>query len=281
MAVETKDLLKFLNLGFEETEIDGLDLEKVKEKFTSVYAPQSELNKKTGEMLGRLGTKYKQILQENGVEFVNSDIEGKQFEDVLALGVTKFKGKFSSEIEDLKAKVGTGTEKQDEALLKKIEKLEQKEGEWSSKYSSLESEYNTYKTESGNQFKAYKLNEKLASEHANLPWAQGVTEVTKRGFFATINDMVSKDLDDTDNLIVKDKTGNPIPNPAVNNTFKTYKDILNEVGIKEGVFALNPHTSKQPVNPIATPTRTPAAPPANGQALRQVSGAAAALAGIK
>lgn len=280
MAVETKELLKFLNLGFTETELDNLDLDKVKEKFKSEYTLQSELNRKVGEMTGRLGTKYKQLLQENGVEFVSSDIEGKQFEDVLGLGITKFKTKYSSEIEDLKAKVGTGTGKQDEALLKKIEKLEQKEGEWSGKYSTLETEYNNYKTESGNQFKAYKLNEKLASEHANLPWAQGVTEVTKRGFFATVNDMVSKDLDETDNLIVKDKTGNLIPNPAVNNTFKTYKDILNEVGIKEGVFALNPHTSKQ-TPPPATPRQPSPTPsqPVNGRS-RVVSDAAKQIAGI-
>lgn len=281
MAVEAKDLLKFLNLGFEETELESLDLEKVKEKFTSVYSPQSDLNKKTGEMLGRLGTKYKQILQENGVDFVSSDIDGKPFEEVMALGINKFKGKLSTEIEDLKAKVGTGTGKQDEALLKKIAKLEEKEGEWSGKYSTLETEYNTFKSDSENKFKSYKLKEKEAAEHANLPWAQGVTDLTKRGFFNAINDMVIKDLDETDNLIVKDKTGNFIPNPAVNNTFKTYKDILNEVGVKEGVFALNNHAAKQVQRPIVQQQAPVVAPPVSGQRPRTISGAAAELAGMK
>ena len=262
MAIETKELLKFLNLGFAETDIEALDLEKVKEKFTSVYSPKSELNQKTGEMIGRLGTKYKQILQAQGIDFVNSDIDGKPFEEVMELGITKFKTKFSTEIDGLKDQLGKGTGKQDEALLKKIEKLEQKEGEWSGKYSALQTEYDGFKTDSEGKFKNYKLKEKELAEHASLPWAQGVSEVTKRGFFATVNDMVTKDLDETDNLIVKDKTGNRIQNPAVNNTFKTYKDVLIETGTKEGVFALNPHTPKQPAF-VATPA-TPTTPPAQG-----------------
>ena len=257
MAIETKELLKFLNLGFAETDIEALDLEKVKEKFTSVYSPKSELNQKTGEMIGRLGTKYKQILQAQGIDFVNSDVDGKPFEEVMELGITKFKTKFSTEIEDLKSKVGTGTGKQDEALLKKIEKLEQKDGEWSGKYSALQTEYDGFKTDSESKFKNYKLQNKLNEIHSNkIQWKQDTSDLTKKGYFSTINENYKVELDENDNILVKDKTGNQIPNPAVNNTFMKYEDILQEVGVKEGTWPLNNHVQRQPAF-VATPT-TPA-----------------------
>lgn len=261
MAVETKDLLKFLNLGIEDSEIEGLDIEKLKEKFTAVYAPQSELKKRTGDMLGRLGTKYKQLLQENGVDFVNSDIEDKPFEEVLSLGITKFKGKYSSEIDELKDKVGKGTGKEDEALLKKIAKLEATESEWNGKYTALQTEYEGFKTESTNKFTEYKLKNKLNEIHSSkIQWAQNLPEVAKKGYFATINDNYKVELDEQDNVVVKDKTGNPIPNPAVNNTFKTYEDILQEVGVKEGTWPINNHSQKQtPQAPIPAKPLAPVA----------------------
>lgn len=253
MAIETKELLTFLNLGFTESEIDSLDLNKVKDKFTETYISQKKLGEKVGELTGKLGTRYKQLLQENGIDFVNSDLEGKQFEDILALGINKFKGKYSSEIDELKSKLGTGTEKQDEALLKKIAKLESQIAEETGKYTTLQSEYENFKTESTNKFSQYKLENKLNEIHSKkIQWTSNIPEVAKKGYFATLKENYKVELDANDNVVVKDKDGSPIPNPAVNNTFKTYEDILQEVGIKEGTWPINNHAARQPSQSTAT-----------------------------
>src|SRR5690606_36289085 len=98
--MELKDLLGVVDIG------DVKTIDEFKEKFNGKFAPKTELDElsrklseSTGKMTGAATTLFKRL-----GELDNKEIEGKKWEEVAELAITKYK----AQVEELEGNQGQG-----------------------------------------------------------------------------------------------------------------------------------------------------------------------------
>ncbi len=220
--MELKDLTDYLG-------IDGKDIAEFKAKFTEKYLSKKDedaiqellapaLAKATGKIKGTIDTIVK---REFGL--TNDDLDGKKYEEVLALAASKTKG----EITALKEASGKDNDQKVKDLETKLEKLnktlsEEKEAKELVKKSLEEKELDY-----SGKIKGFKIDSILKGAKEKIaPSLIDLTEEQRFYFDNKINSEFKIDFDEKENPIVLGVDGKRIPNPNKAGDFLGIEDAI-------------------------------------------------------
>lgn len=251
MPIEAKEIIEYL--GAKPEEIDSVD--KLKAHFETKFTPKDNIDPeiKTKIVSGafhKISNQYVQDMKSIGIELAKEEIEGKKLEDQLKIGIEKFKEE-KSKFEAFKATTANPSEEYKQ-LENKFKTLETQYNEVTGKYTGLSSEYETFKSQKENELKDFKKRTKVNDIHkSKVDFADGVPELTKKGYFTTVAELYEPDYDEkTDNVYAVDRsTGKRVPGKKAGED-KLYEEVLPEVGIKAGVWRLNNQSKNQPKEPV-------------------------------
>ena len=182
----------------------------INEKFISKDAATTDeeiVAKATGKRLGAFETKFIRAFN-----LTTDEVKDKKLEEIMDTAVAKYNG----ELDGLRQKLSTGT---DERVLELSTQLEEKDkgfNEATRLLGETQLEFEKFKGESASKFKTYKISDKLNKVYARLNFIDGYEkdEVRKTGFNTLINKKYQFGLDDKDELVVNDNTGNRIKHPT-------------------------------------------------------------------
>jgi hypothetical protein len=217
--METKEILSFIDIGEVKT------IDELKEKFNEKFAPKSDLdeaNKKlsseVGKMKGSLETHVKRVFG-----FTSEEIKDKKVEELVDLGVSKYK----TELEELKKSAGQGNDKALEKANADIEKYKKTLQEEISAKESLQGIYEKEKGEWEGNLKNFKLNTVKESKKSSIA-TKFKSDMTKAELIAWETETASMilDYDDKGDHYVKDKEGKRLPNPNKAGAFLTLEEAL-------------------------------------------------------
>lgn len=273
MSLEAKDLLEYM--GLKPDEVSTIDDFKAKIDTSFVRRDQVIKDKElvsqiTGKVVGSATTTLNSVAKDLGIEITEDDIKGKKLEDVIRTVGNKAKDFYSTKITELET-LASSTDK--EAIVKeyqtKINKLEQKYNDTNKLLDTTKQDYEGKIQGYENEKKQFKVNHLKSEAIKAVQFKDGLTELERKGFLATIEEEYDVDFDETGNPYPVDKkTKSRVPNPKVTGTFMELPDIYNHKAIElklAKVVAGNtqkqiyvPPTTKV-VEPVAgTKTRIPA-----------------------
>lgn len=239
MAIETKELLKALNLP--ETLADAADVKEFVTKHNESFVPLSEahtdervVEKVTGKFYGSLGTEAKRLF-----DLKNEDIKDKKFEEVLKLGVEKLNGK----IKELS--LNTGDEKV-AAITKERDTLKAQADQYKSEMEKVLGEKTALETDFNGKIKGFKVASIYKEAKAKLAFSDGIPEVAKLGFDSLISSKYEVSLDDKDNVQILTKEGKKVSNPTKSGTFLSLDEVLDKELDEAGLKKKNNLNGNQP-----------------------------------
>lgn len=234
MIMEVKELLEAI--GFSG---DDATPEKVVEHINKSFIARKdalndpELSKhysgavfgKQNTLLSKLsGGKYtKEALQEMGWE--------KAFETVV--------GGLQSEVEAVKSKSKEGEAKQLTELRAKLEDYEKSIQDYERDKKTLAEKLQEVEGSAAQQIKEFKLSSKKKDVLSSLPWKDGLTDLERAGFETYLNTNYVIDLNEKDEILVKDKEGHTIPHPKKAGEVLSFSDVVGEIGEKYSLFKRN------------------------------------------
>lgn len=217
--MELKDLLETLDLGTEVKDIEGF-----KKTFNEKFIPKSHImedegvkkaiGEKTGKTMGAITTAFK---RDFGLS--SEDVEGKKWEDILALGLSKKK----AEIDELKTTLGSGNDEKVTTLTSKLEKKDKDFNELKDLLDKTTQAVNTKdqeltksKDEFNGQIKAFKINTIIdkTKEKVYQKFKGDISDAEKFYFESKFAENFNLDFDDKENIVVFNKSdGKRIQNP--------------------------------------------------------------------
>ncbi len=214
-----------------------------------------DANRILGSAFRKSTVEFKRQLKSLGIEPTFDDKE--PFESIVKTGFTQIGDFLKEKEEEFSASSGKGNDevvklKDTEILKWKSKAQEEKEGRELAINSLQQKE-----VEFGSTLKNFKLQTKIAdTRDKHMKWANGVTEVHKRGFDTIFNEKYSTDLDEQDNVIVTDKQGQQIPNKSKAGAFLSLPEVLETEAKAQKVWQVNPHANNNqpPVNRIQNTT---------------------------
>lgn len=260
--MELNDVLKVI--GMESVK----DLDQFKEKFQGKFISKEDAlsddeikGKITGKITGAFNTKFKKLF-----DLETSEIEGKKWEEILELGVTKQKNLIS----ELEGKQGQSN---DDALK-----------DWQLKYEKALKTISDYKEQNETLSKGLEATEKTWSEKYTglrknnlLEGAKSklqsklrdLSDFEKLGFESIISKNIQIEFGENDEVVVKGADGKRIPNPNKIGSYLSLDEALENEAVKGNLIKKNnggtpnpsvfqaPQQQQQqaPVNP-GTPQRT-------------------------
>lgn len=237
--MEAKELLDYFGL-----EADTLDdfKKKFHEKFpTDEKAIKEKYVKPAlGETLGKIQNKILNKYREDGVEFVLSEFEGKDLEEV-ALTLSERKAtKLKTELEDLRKKSGANGDDVVKEWQEKFEKATKRATEEEKLRKDLAGEYDQFKQTAAQQVKQVKVNYLKGDLMGKLKLKPGVKDLEREGFNAFVDKTYRFDFDDKDRPMVLDAEGNRIRSEKKADEWKTPDEVLTEAAKKFDLLAENP-----------------------------------------
>ena len=275
--IKTEDFLTFL-FGDASTEIDSI--EKFKQKFESSFVSaaaledsktpefQKFLPKAVGNVAGKSMTNLKKRLAELEIELTPDEIKGKPLEDAIDIALTKAVSTVKSKFSDYDTKLTAHETDAVKDWTKKYGILESKYNDLNSLHSGLKSTYEKEVEDHKTQLATERIaNLKNRYHDKVIKFKTGIKDVEKTGYFANVEKSVKLALNDKgDDIEVLDLSGNRIPNPKQAGSWKTYSDILEEQGVKDGVWAINESTRRmnEKVSTFAMHQQENITTPANG-----------------
>lgn len=255
--MEAKDLIEYF--GYKPEDIKTID--DLKAKFNEDFIRVSLIHKESepvkkiiGATLGSMEVEMIRIAKKHGLEkdeFLTS--KDNKITDKLGYILDKKTESFSAIENDYKTKLEGTSDEVVKGLEKKLEKEAQKrkdlEGLLETTKSTLEKEKENF----AGQIKSTKLAIKENDILSKIEWAEGVDELKKEGFLARIKKSYGLDLDDADEPYIFDLTKKEkIQSTKTVGTFKSPLEVLQEEGVKFGVWKQNKDSGK----PVHTPRVT-------------------------
>jgi len=245
--MELAEIKQFLGLP---DEVDSLD--KFKEHFNSSYISKDKAhlddtvyNKAAGDVLRRVGSKVSQNFGDFGIK--TTDFEGKNFYEVLdGLGAS-VKTKFQ-ELQESQGK----PDKRYADLETQFNTVKQEKDQYKSKLDEVVGQFDQFKAQKDNEVKTWKVGIKLNDVKSQIPFVDGLTDIQRKGFESVLSEY-QFDLDEKENLIVKDKSGNFVPSKQKAGSFADALELMDMLAEANGLKKKN--NAKEPER------RTPPLPP--------------------
>jgi len=230
--MELKDLLGYVDIE------DVKSIDEFKEKFTSKFAPKSDLedaNKKLSEFTGKFSGSATTLFKRLG-GFENKDIDGKKWEEVAEMAINKYKG----QVEELEGKQGNSNEEVIKDFQKKIEKLSKERDDYKTAQESLQSTYEKDKGDWEGKLTSYKTTNLFESAKGKVAskLKKDMSPAEKLGFEASLGSFMVE-FDDKENAIVKDKEGKRIQNPNKAGSFLSLDEAIELKANELGLIAKN------------------------------------------
>lgn len=201
-------------------DIDSID--KLKPKFESRFLTKATAHedeevrsKISGALYGGLTTEAKRLFN-----LKPADIEGKDFKDILKMGVEGM----STKIKTLEE--STNNDERYNTLKKEYEGLNQKHEQTASDALKLRKELDDEKAAAANKIKGFQVNHAYDAERSKLPFADGTLDVAKIGFDASFKGKYKMDIDDTGALLVMTQDGKRVPNPKRTGEYLGLSEVL-------------------------------------------------------
>lgn len=270
MPIELKNVWD--TLGFENDPNEIESQEKFKELFEKKYTTKKSVDDSIGSIYGSSIVQIKKALKKFGLKIDKSEEELKQLKphELYEMASEMILEHYTSEVEKLKGQSGPVSDEKLKALEQEMDKWKGKFTEADSARQNVVSEYEKYKVESANQFKNYKKDNAVNEIHSKfIKWASGVSDLTKRGFFATLDEKYKLDYTDDGKLIPLNKDGSRIPHPTKSGEFiEDYQSVIQKEAIEADVWEKNPHAGKQRPDPVVIKAGDPtiiAPPPGMGK----------------
>lgn len=241
---EPKKALEYLGFNPEEFKTE----EEFKTKFDSVFIKQSNINEDLepvkrllGKTFGTLENEIKKVAKgfDLDIDFDSEDLKGKKVTDKLKFTFEKYNEKNSDKIKDLEAKAALGNDDKVKEWENKYTKAAQKAKDFESLLNSTKSEFEQSQQKWQSQIKDTKLNVLTKDAFSKVKLKSDISEFEKKGYFSTIKEKYQFDIDEQENLIVKNSKGERIPSAKTTGTFKTIDEILEEEAVAGNLYKLN------------------------------------------
>jgi hypothetical protein len=233
--MEIKDLLETLDLG-EVKDLDGF-----KKTFNEKFIPKSHIMEeesvkkaiaeKTGKTMGAITTFAK---REFGLS--TEEVEGKKWEDVFTLGLSKKK----AEIDELKNTLGSGNDEKLTTLTTKLTKKEKEAEELkellektSQAVSLKDQELAKKEDEFSGKIKSFKIQviKEKAKEKVKPKLKSDLTEADEFFFNAKIDENFTFDFDEKETPLVFDKNGKRLQDPKKLGSFMDMEQALESLAV--------------------------------------------------
>lgn len=246
--IKPESIFTFLGFKTEEIKTD----EDFKTQFEAKFGIKDALLKDPaftgkifGQRVGSIEAKVKANAKKMGVDFTPEELNDKQVEDILELSFTKIADMNKKAMDDLdKASKGT-VDEQIKTWKEKYNQLESKHKDVEGLLTKTSSEFEGFKKEQVNKFKADNINNFKKTALGKLEFKQDISAVEKMGFESVLNDKYDFDLDENQTPFIKDKkTGQRIPSKKTTGQFMTADEILQEELISNKLAKINPQGGK-------------------------------------
>jgi len=255
MSLE-KQALEYL--GFKPEELKTID--DFKAKFDSTFIKQENITedsepvkKYLGKVYGTLENEIKKTAKAFDVDldFDDENIKGKKVTDKLKLVFENYKSKNESVIKDLETKATQGNDEKLKEWQTKYEKTSQKSKDLENLLNTTKQEFEMFQGKAQSEIKNVKLNVLTKDSFSKLKLKSDISEFEKKGFVSSVQEKYALDLDENDNLIVKNSKGERIPSAKQTGTFKTFDEILEEEAVSGNLYEMNKDGGKpNPFTPM-------------------------------
>lgn len=246
----------------EFTGIEAESFDQFKEQFQSKFIVKDNVikdpeitDKIYGKIMGSQMTKIRQMFKEEGVEFTEEETKAiKKNDELLVLGLTKLKGGFINQIEDVKKSNSVGTDQRLQEYEARIAKIEKEKNDIKAAWKSTGEEFEKYKFDMASNLKQKEVDFRLSKAKETLKMRPKINEAERAGFEAILKNRLKFDLDENGQLVTMNATGERIKSKVKAGDFmpaeEAMQDIINELGLGD----TNPHAGKPA--PLAQPGAT-------------------------
>lgn len=264
MSLE-KEALEYL--GYKAEDFNSLD--EFKTKFDSTFIKQSNITEDSepvkkilGKTFGTLENEIKKVAKGFELDVDFEELKDKKVTEKLKYTFEKYNEKKSEYIKDLETKAALGNDDKVKEWEKKYDKISQKSKDLESLLNSTKSEFEQAQNKWQSEVKNVKLNVLTKDAFSKVKLKNDISEFEKKGYISTIAEKYQFDLDETENLVVKNKQGERLKSSKVTGAFKTIDEILEEEAITGGLYQINKDGGKvvKPINfgqPDIKETQTP------------------------
>lgn len=240
--MEAKDILSYLGLKEDIKDLDAFKDAYNKEYIKRSLAEKDEdiISKINGKFAGSTLTAIKRMAKASNITLEKDLLENKTVQEIIDFigdNVGKTIDSVKTEYETKLKATETDAVKE---WKEKHEKLESKYRDTDSLVKTMKEQLAQKDNEFKSKIKEFKLGDVKKSAFGSIKFANTVDDLKKRGFETLINEKYELDLDDTENVFVKDKkTGQRIPNPSKNGEFLSYSDVLSQEAEKNNLVVKN------------------------------------------
>jgi len=239
-------------LGIPQPKDKEITLDDFKETFEKDYGKKEALKKDkefisqiTGKALGSVTTKLVTMFKENGVEIDKDVAEKNPIEAVAKIGFAKLDENHNSALETIKSKSGQKETDAIKELNEKLEKAQSERTQIEQMLGSQKKEHEEYVNKKEQETLGILTNHEYSRQFSGFKFKPDATPIVKKGFEAEFKDRYNIQYDrESGELIPTNKKGERIPNPEKNSTFKSFHEVLNDLGDELQVRDNNEKTRK-------------------------------------
>jgi hypothetical protein len=216
---EKDEILSFL--GFE-------DFDNFKDTFPTKFLTKEAaledneiVSRVTARRVSEIASKALPVFKLVDPEFSLNKLKEGRFEDHLLTLEEKAKATLS----ELKDKASAGNDKKLADLEKALEDKDKSILSYKELNERVSNEFESYKSETGNSIKSFKINHQLEQAKNKIQWVDDMTDVQRTGYNALLSSKYQFDIDEKDNIVVVGKDGKRIQSKNKAD-FATIEEIL-------------------------------------------------------
>lgn len=250
--METKDVIQYL--GYNPEEIKSID--DLKTKFDEDFVKRSiaTTDKKivdsvAGKHFSITEQKVEKLAKMFEIDVTSDEFKSDKVYDKFDKIMSAVGEKHTSSIKSLQDQVkGDGGDAL-KAEREKYEKLHKRFTDYDNLLKTTREELENEKKNSANTIKNFRVKQAWDSSLNKLKYSKDTDDLRKRGFVLEVESNYEIDIDDQDNLFIRDKkTGSQIKSDKKAGSFYTIDEILEKEAVKYKVIDLAPDQKNKSAN---------------------------------
>lgn len=232
--------------------IEAENFDQFKEQFQQKFVLKENVVKDpdltsqiTGKVMGSQMTKIRQMFKEEGIEFSDEETKTiKKNEELFSLGLTKVKGTYINQLEDVKKSAALGSDERLREYEAKIAKIEKEKNDIKAAWKSTGEEFERYKIDISSSMKQKEVDFRLSKAKETLKLRAKINEAERAGFEAILKTRLKFDLDDAGQLVTMNANGERIKSKVKAGDFMPAEEAMQEIVNELGLGETNPHAGK-------------------------------------
>lgn len=194
----------------------------------------------TGKALGSITTKIASMYKENGIELDKETIEKNPVEAVAKIGMAKLIANYDEKLEGIKADGSKNVDKRIAELKTQLDTTAREKTQIESMLNEQKEQFEQFRTQKETEVNGILTKHAYNREFGKFKFKPGVSDIERKGFEAEFKERFQTQYDpENDALIVTDHEGNKIPNPNKASTFKSFAEVLNDLGDEKNMRDAN------------------------------------------